>query len=80
MRDEIYTRLTAIFVDIFDDEDIALTDETTAADVEGWDSLAQITLISSVEDEFDISFQMKDVVNLKNVGALVDKIEELLSK
>ena len=51
--------------------------EATAADVPGWDSLNHITLIGAVEDEFDVKFPMKDVVGMKNVGELVDKIIEL---
>ena len=75
-RDEVYARLKDVFQDVFDKE-IALTDATTAADVPGWDSLNHITLIGTIEDEFDIKFPMKDVVHMKNVGELVDKIIEL---
>ncbi len=75
-RTEVYTRLASVFQDVFDRE-VVLTDETTAADVPGWDSLNHITLIGTVEDEFDVKFPMKDVVGMKNVGELVDKIIEL---
>lgn len=75
-REEIYERLNEVFRDVFDDEEIVVTDETTAADVDGWDSLMHITLIEAVEDEFDISFDMKTVVKMKNVGEMVDYIEE----
>ncbi|MBQ8605527.1 MAG: acyl carrier protein [Clostridia bacterium] len=77
MRDEIFERLNEVFRDVFDDEEITVNDETTAADIDGWDSLMHITLISAVEDEFDISFNMKDVVKMKNVGDMADLIEEL---
>lgn len=76
-RTEIYEKLSEVFADVFDEE-VALTDATTAADVEGWDSLTHITLLSAVEDEFDIKFDMKAVQGLKNVGAMVDIIGELL--
>lgn len=76
-RTEIYEKLAEVFEDVFDEE-IALADETTAADVEGWDSLTHITLLSAVEDEFDIHFDMKAVQGLKNVGAMVSLIQELL--
>lgn len=76
-REKVYGHLKEVFRDVFDRE-IALTDSTTAADVEGWDSLSHITLIGTVEDEFDIKFQMKDVVHMKNVGEMVDKIIELM--
>lgn len=75
-REEVYERLNAVFADVFDDEDLTVNDETTAADVEGWDSLIHITLIDAVEEEFDISFDMKTIVKLKNVGEMVDVILE----
>ena len=75
-RDEIFTRLNEVFQDVFGDNDITVTDETTAADVEGWDSLRHITLLAAVEDEFDIEFSMGQTVKMKNVGEMVDYIEE----
>ncbi|MCR5301296.1 MAG: acyl carrier protein [Lachnospiraceae bacterium] len=75
-REEVYERLNAVFADVFDDEELTVNDETTAADVEGWDSLIHITLIDAVEEEFDISFDMKTIVKLKNVGEMVDVILE----
>ena len=75
-REEVYERLNEVFRDVFDDDEITVDDETTAADVEGWDSLMHITLIDAVEEEFDISFDMKTVVKLKNVGEMVDVIME----
>ena len=75
-RGEVYERLNAVFADVFDDEELTVNDETTAADVEGWDSLVHITLIDAVEEEFDISFDMKTIVKLKNVGEMVDVIME----
>ncbi len=75
-REEIFKKLNEVFCDVFDDPDIQISDLTTAADIEGWESLTHITLISSVEDAFDISFSMKEVVKMKNVGEMVDIIEE----
>ena len=75
-REEVYERLNAVFADVFDDDTLTVTDETTAADVDGWDSLVHITLIDAVEEEFDISFDMKTIVKLKNVGEMVDVILE----
>ncbi len=73
-REEVYERLNAVFRDVFDDEELTVNDETTAADVDGWDSLIHITLIDAVEEEFDLSFDMKTIVKLKNVGEMVDVI------
>ena len=75
-REEVYERINAVFADVFDDDELTVNDETTAADVDGWDSLMHITLIDAVEEEFDISFDMKTIVKLKNVGEMVDKILE----
>ena len=75
-REEVYSRLKVVFEDVFDRE-VVLNDETTAADVDGWDSLTHITLIATVEDEFDIKFPMKDVVHMKNVGEMVSLIINL---
>ena len=75
-REEVYARLKDVFSDVFD-KDVELNDLTTAADVPGWDSLTHITLIGTVEDEFDIKFPMKDVVHMKNVGEMVSLIIEL---
>lgn len=74
-REKIYEKLTEVFRDVFDEDDITISDGTTAADIEDWDSLSHITLLSSVEDEFGIKFDMKAVQGLKNVGAMVDLIE-----
>lgn len=75
-RDEVLTRVTDIIRDVFDDEDIVVTEETVAGDVAGWDSLMHITLIGTIEDEFDIKFAMKDVVGMKDVGQMLDLILE----
>lgn len=75
-RDEIYERLNEVFQDVFGDDDITVNDNTTAADVDGWDSLRHITLLAAIEDEFDIEFSMGATVKMKNVGEMVDYIED----
>ncbi len=77
-RQDIFAKLTEIFEDVFDREGIELGEETTAKDVEGWDSLTHIALLAAVEDEFEIKFDMKEVQGLKNVGAMVSAIEAAL--
>ena len=71
-RAEILEKVNAIFRDVFDDESIVVTDETTAADIEDWDSLTHITLVSEIEEAFDYKFSMKDVLGMKNVGEMLD--------
>ena len=75
-REEIYERLNEVFRDVFGDDDISVDDDTTAADINGWDSLRHITLLAAIEDEFDIEFSMGQTVKMKNVGEMVDFIEE----
>ncbi len=75
-REEIYKRLNEVFQDVFGDDDITVNDNTTAADVDGWDSLRHITLLAAIEDEFDIEFSMGATVKMKNVGEMVDYIED----
>ena len=75
-RSEIFEKLNEIFRDVFDDDSITVTDSTSAADIEDWDSLTHITLISEVEEEFGIKFVMKVVILMQNVGEIVDIIME----
>ena len=77
-KTEIFEKLNGIFRDVFDDEDITVTETTTAADIEDWDSLTHIMLLSAIEDEFDVKFDMKAVQELKNVGAMAELIESLV--
>lgn len=77
-REEIYERLNTVFQDVFDNDELTVDDNTTAYDVDGWDSLRHITLIAAIEDEFDIEFSMGQTVSMKNVGEMVDYIEEEL--
>ena len=75
-REEILVKVTEIIREVFDDESIIVTEKTVAGDVDGWDSLMHITLIGTIEDEFDVKFSMKDVVGMENVGQMLDLILE----
>ncbi len=72
-------RLTHIFRTVFDDEEISLSPEMTADDVEGWDSLSHVNLILAVESEFGIRFSSRELLTFRNVGDLVRGIESKLS-
>lgn len=72
--EEVLSKLLPIFYDVFDDPTIVLQRETTAADVEGWDSLAQINLIVAIEQAFKISFSFNDLKGLNTVGDMLDLI------
>lgn len=65
-------RLTAIFREVFDDDSIVLTPETTAADIEDWDSLEHINLIAAVEKAFRMRFTVKEVSGMKHVGEMAE--------
>ena len=73
-RKEVFEKLNEIFQDVFDDESITVNEETTADEIEDWDSLTHITLISAVEKAFKIRFKMGEVVGMKNVGEMVNII------
>lgn len=73
--DEIYEKLTKVFREVFDDDSIVLTPETTADDIEDWDSIEHINLIAAVEDAFGMRFQMREVSGMKNVGEMVQIIK-----
>lgn len=71
---EIFERLDRVFQDVFDDDTIHVTPKTTADDIEDWDSLEHITLISAVEREFRMKFKMGEISSMKNVGEMVSII------
>lgn len=73
-REEVFEKMNAIFRDNFDDEEIVLTDETSAQDIEDWDSLEQINLIVAIQNEFGIKFNIDEVNAMKNVGEMVSSI------
>lgn len=73
-REEVFEILTGIFQDVFDDDELELTDATTADDIEDWDSLEQINLVAACEKRFNVKFDMKEIQALKNVGEMVDTI------
>ncbi|AOZ95492.1 acyl carrier protein [Butyrivibrio hungatei] len=73
-REEIFKALDEVFQEVFDDDEIHVTEETTANDIEDWDSLEHINLVVAVEKKFKIKFNMGEVNNMKNVGEMVDII------
>ena len=75
-NEEILKRLTPIFQDIFDDENIIVTRETSAKDIEDWDSFSQIRLVAAIEKEFNIKFKFGELNSLHNVGEMVDVISK----
>lgn len=78
-RTQIIDKLTAIFRQIFTDDALVLTDEMTANDVERWDSLTHMLMITEVENQFGIKFKLKDLKKLNRVGDLVAVVEARLA-
>ncbi len=71
----IYEKLTEIFQDLFDDDSIQATPELSAKDVEGWDSLAHIRLIITIEKAFKVKFSTTEISKLEKVGDLTALIQ-----
>jgi acyl carrier protein len=71
--ENVYVELNSIFTDIFD-EDITLFPETTAKDIDGWDSLEHINIIHAVEKRFKMKFRMGERSTMKCVGEMVEII------
>ncbi len=78
-RTELNTQLTVIFRKIFNDEKLVLLDDLTADDVDTWDSLSHMLLITEIEDHFGIKFKLRELNRMKNVGALLDIVQSKLN-
>lgn len=71
---ELLEILNGIFRKVLKRDDITLTEDTTARDVDGWDSLTNMVLISEIENKFGVRFTFREIVKLKNVGDLCHAI------
>lgn len=77
---EIMQECNQIFIDQLDNSSIVLKPETTAADVEEWDSLSHIQLIVAIEKHFKIRFTTAEIQSFKNVGEMCDTIAKKINK
>ncbi len=71
---DILEKIQPIFRDIFDDENLTVTEITVAEDVEDWDSFAQMQIIMGIEEMFDIKFSTDEVTEFRNVGDVVKAV------
>jgi acyl carrier protein len=76
------TELQDVFREVFDDDDIVLSETTTAADIDGWDSMMHINLIIAIEKRFGVKFAAAEISKTKgddqNIGSLVEMLESKL--
>ena len=77
---EILTKLQPVFQEVFDEDDLLVTPQMTADDVDEWDSLSNVRLMISIEVEFGIKVKASEVANLSHVGLLVDLISKKLNQ
>lgn len=70
-RNEIYDKVVEVCKDVFGNDELVLNEKSCAANVEEWDSLTHLSIISDLEDEFEIKFSLDEITNVKNLGELV---------
>ena len=75
-KKNIKEKLQSVFIDVFDDEDLRISNSTNSDDIEEWDSLNHIALVLSIEKCFNIRFMTGEVLSLKDVGGMVQLLEE----
>ena len=79
-REKVFDEVQNIFRDIFDEEQLIINDSTNSDDIEDWDSLNHINLVSSIEREFKIKFALGELLALKDVGAMIDLMLKKLNQ
>ena len=77
-RSEILAKVEEIFREELEVDDLVLTEETTADDVEEWDSLSHVQLVAAMEEAFGIEFKSREILSWENIGDLIDSIEKKL--
>jgi acyl carrier protein len=79
-RSELIGRLTEIFRDVFDNDEIELSEDLSATDVEQWDSLRHISLVLSIEKAFAVKFTSKEIGSFNSVRDLVDSLHSKVAR
>jgi acyl carrier protein len=77
-RSEILKEISDIFMDVLDNDQIKIDEQTTAADVDEWDSLTHIQLVVAIEKHFKTRFTSKEIQSWNNVGEMIDNIQTKL--
>ncbi len=78
-KEDMFGQVQEIFRDIFDVDDLVITDSTNSDEIEDWDSLNHINLVSAIEQEFGIKFTLIELISLKNVGEMIDLMTSKVS-
>jgi acyl carrier protein len=79
-HEEVLEKLTDLFVQIGEDDDVVLADATTAEDVEGWDSIFHVKFIIAIEREFKIRFDASEINSAANAGELAAMVEKKIAR
>ena len=77
-RNDIMNRVQEVFRDEFELDDLILSDDTTADDVEEWDSLSHVQLVVALEKAFGIKFTSREILSWDNIGDLINCIGKKL--
>jgi acyl carrier protein len=77
--DSLLDELQAIFRDVFDQPNLAITRESNASTVEDWDSLTHVNLVTAIEKRYKIRFALGELQDLKNVGDMIDLMQKKLA-
>ncbi len=75
----ILSEVTQVLRDVFDDDEISLTESTTAGDVDGWDSLMHLNLVIGLEKHFKIRFSTAEIAQMKDHGQSIGTLVQLIA-
>lgn len=73
-REQVMEKINGVFHEVFEDDSLVVTDQTTASDIEDWDSLAHLQLIAQIEQTFGIKFSLGEITGFANVGEMCDSV------
>lgn len=73
-KDTVMKELNEIFVQVLGTPDLQLTADLSADDIDEWDSLTNMTIVSEIEKHWGVKFKLRDIIRMKNIGDMVDTI------
>lgn len=75
-REEIIVILKEAFVEVLEHSNFELKNETTANDVDGWESITHMMIINELEKKFQIKFKLMDLMDMEEIGDMINTIEK----